>query len=187
MGARINTAAQDAVPPSRLREALAYCPTTGRLTNKIKRYRSKVGDEPGYKGFFGYRQISVDGRSFHAHRVAWAIHYGEWPALFLDHINGDRSDNRIANLRQCTYAENHQNVKSHRGARSKYVGVDLHKGTGKWRARICRLGVVTDLGLFSEEIDAYAAYCKAKAELHTFNPTPRRANGRVDHSLPRLG
>ena len=96
----------------RLREVLDYGPDTGVFTWKIRtNSRVKVGDVAGALRPDGYIQISIDGRLHRAHRLAWLYVTGESPPDQIDHINGVRDDNRIANLRLATSAENKQNLR----------------------------------------------------------------------------
>lgn len=74
------------------------------------------------------------GRRQKAHRVAWAIYYGRWPHGEIDHINRDKTDNRIVNLRLCTRSENNANIQKRPKSSSSYYGVSWHKRFGKWNA-----------------------------------------------------
>lgn len=82
----------------------------------------------------GYRYISFRGRHYYAHRLAWLIVKGEWPKNHIDHINGVKDDNRIANLRDVSSAENHRNMKIHRSG--KTCGVTRHKASGMFQVCI---------------------------------------------------
>lgn len=65
-----------------------------------------------------YRNVVIDGRGYKAHRLMWLLCTGAWPEFVVDHINGDRHDNRLANLRDVPHAENQRNQSFHRaGAR----------------------------------------------------------------------
>lgn len=87
--------------------------------------------------------------------------------LQIDHINGDTLDNRKENLRQVTNSQNHMNIgKMKKQCSSKYKGVSLRKGTGKWRSLIKRNGKAIELGLFSTELEAAKAYNDAAIEFH---------------------
>jgi hypothetical protein len=79
----------------------------------------------------GYRQICIDYKKHLIHRLVWLYHYGEMPTQ-IDHINGNRSDNRIENLRECTYSQNHGNRKMSSSNTSGYKGVFLDKRDGFW-------------------------------------------------------
>ena len=90
-----------------LKEHLSYDPETGvfiRLTKAPGRQRKQAGGMNR-----GYRDIKVCGKRYKAHRLAWFYYYGEWPKHTIDHINNNKDDNRIANLRDVTVYENQQN------------------------------------------------------------------------------
>lgn len=98
----------------RLKEYLRYCPDTGKFF-WIKRINSQsravIGGEAGWKKG-GYKCISLDKKKYYCHRLAWFYIYNKWPEYEIDHINGDKSDNRIANLRDVPHSTNLQNRNS---------------------------------------------------------------------------
>jgi hypothetical protein len=110
----------------------------------------------------GYLAVQVGPKKYLAHRLAWLYVFGLFPPNEIDHRNGIRTDNRIANLRVATKPENQQN----RALRNGRLGIDYHKGRGRWRARITVAGVVHCLGYFTEQDAAQAAYLRAKKLLH---------------------
>lgn len=154
-----------------LQSILDYDPKTGVFRWKVKLARANPGDVAGRINSNGYWRISIQRRDYGAHRLAWLYVYGRLPERQLDHINGDRLDNRLANLREATHSQNMQNLKRFRNNTSGYQGVRKHKG--KWQARICVDRHVHHLGSFRTAEDAAAAYAEAKARLHTFSPTAR--------------
>lgn len=163
----------------RLRKLLDYDPTTGlfvwKSRNNMAQWSSKhAGKIAGTNMTNGYIGLSMMGKRFYAHRLAWFYVHGEWP-VEVDHINGDRKDNRISNLRSCTRAENCQNDKLRTTNKSGYPGVSWHKQMGKWAATITINLKHKSLGLYQCKEDAFEAYKKAKLELHTFNPEHRGA------------
>lgn len=89
---------------------IAYDALTGVLTWRVSpRYGIPAGSTVGCTNGRGYVVVSFLGRKFTAHRLAWLLHYGEWPTQVIDHINRKKADNRIANLRDVTQAENLKN------------------------------------------------------------------------------
>lgn len=141
-------------------ELLSYNPETGFFC------WHKTGCRAGHTRKDGYVGIGIGGRIYRAHRLAWLLVYDRMPTL-IDHINGDRSDNRIANLRECTSSENRQNSRHVRSA-SGYRGVS--RNGRRWRAAIALQGVDYYLGTFATPEEAHAAYCDAAAERHAVNP-----------------
>lgn len=164
-----------ALTAERLRELLDYDPETGQFRWAKARSGVKVGAITGCPNGRGYTVIHIDGHTYKSHRLAWLYVYGRWPAAEIDHRNGKPADNRISNLREATRAEQAQNLAKYRRNTSGYPGVSWHKQGAKWNARIAVAGRTRHLGLFDSPEDASAAYLRAKAELHNFQPTPRAA------------
>jgi hypothetical protein len=84
----------------------------------------------------GYRTISFCKRSFLVHRLVWLFTYGAWPNGHIDHLNGDRADNRIENLREASDTENMRNQKLRTDSSSGFAGVSYSRERGKWRAYV---------------------------------------------------
>ena len=131
---------------------------------------AKVGRTANNVNAYGYRRIGIDGERYLAHRIAWLYVYGEFPKAHLDHINRDRLDNRIANLRVATDAENLQNQAVRTDNTSGVKGVSWDKKRKKWFAKITHKYKQIALGCYESIEDAAAAYATAKAKFHTFNP-----------------
>lgn len=149
----------------RLKELLDYDPHTGVFVwNVATGRRVKPGSVAGHRKRDGYIRIRIDGEPYRAHRLAFVFMTGECPE-FIDHINGDTSDNRIGNLRECTVAQNQHNQKPQKGRSSKFKGVSWAKRDRRWTSAIKAYGIRKHLGSFTSEIDAAMAYDKAASEL----------------------
>ena len=128
---------------------------TGLLIRKVSAGNQLQGSVCTRLSSKGYYRVHLNGKDRFVHRVVWLMHYGEWPRRQLDHINGNKTDNRIENLRECTTSENCINQKGPRKNNSIGVqGVHLIKSSGKYRAcfRDKRLGC---FGTLPEASDAY--------------------------------
>lgn len=155
------------ITAERLRVLVRYDPETGIFTRIATSRADHLGLRAG-RLKNGYSAFSVDGKTFFAHRLAWLYVYGEWPKHQIDHINRDRTDNRIANLRDVTPADNAANAPASRASKTGLRGVYWRSGTRRrpYRAQICRNGKTRSLGHFATPEAAYAAYLAAAAELH---------------------
>lgn len=149
---------------------IAYDPDTGHFTwlHPASR-RVSVGDTAGWLNDSGYVLVSLEGHKHRAHRLAWRLAYGYWPAHQIDHINGARSDNRLVNLREATDAQNRQNMAKRADNKSGYVGVYYAPWAKAWRAEIRVDGQRKRLGYFADPITAHTAYAQAKKQMHTFH------------------
>lgn len=119
----------------------------------------------------GYARITIKRRSYLAHRLAWAVYYGEWPTEQIDHINRNRADNRIANLRLATQAQNTQNTPLYKNNKSGAKGVYRH-AWGKWEAYISVNRKRLYLGVYSTFDEAIQARTRAQATYFTHAETP---------------
>lgn len=148
----------------RVREVLDYDPETGVFTWRQPQGRAQKGSVAGAEHNRGYWRVSVFGKYYLSHRLAWLYVHGEWPSPEIDHINGDPRDNRLANLRLATRSQNLANKKRSSKNTSGFKGVDRVVSRGKWRARIKVDGTDLHLGLFSARADAVAARAAAEAK-----------------------
>ena len=141
-----------------LRSVLHYEPETGIFTWKVSTAHSvKVGQASGCLDGHGYLRLRVCSRLYQAHRLAWLYVYGNWPKGQIDHINRNRSDNRIPNLRDVTNRQNQQNRSTNSDNTSGHPGVYWDKQSFKWRARIKHNQKLIHLGLFTDLEEAIAA------------------------------
>ena len=169
--------------PSVLRELIDYDPETGALVWRVRdvsfftdgkksaiqsmrRWNTRYAGKPAlnYKGTAGYFSGGVFTRLYLAHRVAWAIYSGAWPERQIDHINGNRLDNRIANLRSVTHQENGKNCAIGIKNTSGTIGVSWHSRDLVWTAQVNKNGKQKHIGSFKNKDDAISARAKASAE-----------------------
>lgn len=156
----------------RLKELLHYCPETGVFVWVVKpRKNMELGDVAGSVNGCGYVQIQIDGKLYLAHRLAWLFVNGKLPPSLIDHINRQRADNRICNLRIATTTENLQNASIRTDNTSGQSGVSWHKVTKKWRARIQTGKKEIYIGLFNDISDAISARKAAEPIFHKFQNT----------------
>lgn len=155
-------------PPVELLNSLfIYDGSTGAITNRVDRKGGKkAGTLSGCRRHDGYRVIRVEDKLLLGHRIAWAIHHGEWPKNDIDHINQDKSDNRIENLRLSDKSKNSMNRGIRKGNSSGAKNVSWNKTAKKWDARIKRDGVQICLGLFKSIDDAKDAVKIARETHH---------------------
>lgn len=136
-----------------------YNPETGAFTWKINRRGHYCAGKPvGSVDDAGYRVMSICGRMFKAHRLAWLFVYGCWPSKLIDHINRDKSDNRICNLREACHSENNINTGLRGDNTSGVRGVSWCSRTKRWMAQICVRKQYVFLGRFASKEEAAAAY-----------------------------
>jgi hypothetical protein len=137
-----------------LLKRFSYCAVRGRFfylcTTSMK---VKSGDVAGGKQNTGYRSLQIDGKRYLEHRLAWFYCTGAWPVGQVDHLNRDKTDNRIANLREASAAQNRRNrdVKGYRVKGSRF------------QARAWRNGVLHSLGWFDTKQEAVACFLTATA------------------------
>lgn len=146
---------------------LDYNPATGvmRWLKDISCAHIKKGAIAGTLDGAGYISIGVSGKKMRAHRVAWFKTYGYWPKFEVDHINGNRSDNRIANLREATRRQNGRNCAKPVTNKSGVKGVCWDANRNKWLAQIKFNGRPVHIGRFSLISDAEKAYTATSRSL----------------------
>lgn len=176
---------------ARLKELFHYDENTGEFTRRIRVGNAKAGSVPSCKQDAGYIVVRVDDKLYAVHRLAWLYVHGVFPVGCIDHIDGNKTNNSIKNLRDVSVSENFQNRGMRRGNKSGYAGVSWDSQTQSWAAQIMKNRKTIRLGRFKSAEDASAAYHRAKAELHPFSERHKnqghtigsksaRASSRVD-------
>lgn len=176
---------ENGLTPEKLSQLLEYCAETGRLIWKArpleffddskrskewsaKLWNSRLAGKPALNCPTASGALAGNILAIHAlaHRVAWAIHYGEWPAHHIDHINGNRSDNRIENLRDVRQAVNNRNAKRRKDNSSGFAGVYKYKN--RWIAHLRIDGRQEVIGRFdtAEEASEFREVEKLKYGYH---------------------
>ena len=135
--------------------------------------RIKAGDIVSPNGrSMGYRVACINKKRNYQHRLVWLYVYGEWPLKAIDHINGNKEDNRLDNLRLATASENQHNRK-HTKSKIGMQGAYKSTKSKSWYSSIMVNKKSIYLGSFKTEQEAANAYLQAKVKLHPFNPTVR--------------
>lgn len=169
-----------------LEKVLRYDADTGLLYWTVFIYRiKKPGDLAGHHNAAGYITIRFGGVNYLAHRIARYLHTENDPGvLHVEHIDTNKINNKIENLRLATAAQNSRNKGKKLGTTSQYKGVAFYARQGNWLSQICANGKTTHLGYFTDELEAHRAYCLAAVGMHgefahfgensPFNPTDRQ-------------
>jgi hypothetical protein len=154
----------------RLKELVSYNEETGIFTRIIKASSSKPGIVISKPMKSGYLRMHIDSILYYHHRLAWLYVYGNWPKLLIDHIDGDKSNNKIKNIREANFSENFQNISIVSNAASGLRGAYLDKKSGKWQAKIMKNYKSISAGYYDTAELAHKAYLDAKRKHHLFNP-----------------
>lgn len=162
------------ITQAELKRLLNYDPITGVFVWRVAR-KDRIGKSAGSLNTNGHRQLKINDKHYMAHRLAWLYMRGEMPTVEIDHINGNKDDNSIDNLRLASHKQNMENVKLRINNKSGFRGVSWHKATGKWRARVEHHGKSCSLGLFNNIEDAVVAVRSARDLLFTHHKTTHSA------------
>ncbi len=154
-----------------VRTKLVYDPETGLFTWRERcGANAAIGAVAGRLNSIGYWEIGLQNKLHKAHRLAWLYMTDEPLPPEIDHVDGNRANNRWINLRAATHAINQHNRKTaHRNSTTGLLGVGLNKRTGKFSAAIYVSGERIHLGTFPTGDEASAAYLSAKRKLHAGN------------------
>lgn len=144
---------------------LLHDPVTGLITWKKSKGTAKARSIAGCNGPGGYLTIRVNRQLHYAHRLMWILETGTWPDQ-VDHINGNRADNRFANLRNASQTQNNRNNRMKSTNTSGFKGVSWSTPLKKWRATITTNRITQQLGGFEHAQDAALAYDNAARQLH---------------------
>ena len=147
-----------------LKSLLSYEPDTGVIRWIAKGKGRIKKKEAGTLLHSGYAGICIGPKRWQSHRIAWALHYGEWPKDQIDHINGIRTDNRICNLREASNAQNGKNLGLSKANTSGHKGVCFDKQTSKWRAIIKVNFKQINIGRYADLQDAIDARIAAEQQ-----------------------
>lgn len=162
------------ITAAELKEIFRYDPDTGKIYHKASENDSPwrkrfIGKEAFISRKDGYAVMILNGQNLSAHRVGWALHHGEFPEGWIDHINHKRDDNRLCNLREGPPGLNARNQKIHRDNTSGTTGVIFAKDKNRWRARITIDGKHKSLGSYKNIEDAIAVR-KAAESANGYHP-----------------
>ncbi len=147
----------------RLRSEFYY--TEGLLIRKVKAGGQPVGSESGSVNCKGYKLSRFMGKKYLTHRIIFAIVNGKLPD-YIDHIDGNSLNNRIENLRECTFSENRCNISKYKNNTTGVKGVSFHKRVGKYAARVQVNGVRKSIGYFDTIEQASDAIINARNDIH---------------------
>ncbi len=165
------------IDAGKLRGLLDYLPSLGtfiwrKRPDATKTWNTRFANRiAGARRPDGYVIIAINGKRYHAHRLAWLWVYGEWPKGQLDHANGSKADNRISNLRLATVSQNIANTRTRIDNAAGIKGIHFDKRRNKWLAQICKDGQRYYLGRYKSSNEARAVYARKAVEL--FGPFAR--------------
>ena len=160
------------ITQSELKEVLSYDEATGQFVWMKPNSRSvKVGDIAGCINKTGYVRLCVRDRRYLAHRLAWLYVHGEFPNVQIDHVNGVKSDNRIANLRLATAKQNAENRKLMNTNTTGHRGVYWVKKVSKWKVEVMHNSITYYLGMFDSLNQAIEAAKRGRDALFTHHKT----------------
>lgn len=153
-----------------LKNLFSYSEDTGRFLRLYQPARGLKNNPTGSVAGNGYLQLKFGGKVYAQHRLAWLYVYGKLPDGVIDHINGDRADNRISNLRDVDQSTNLQNRRAPKKTSAhQLLGVSFDKRRGMFVSRIRVNGKNISLGQWATDSEAHIAYINAKRRFHAGN------------------
>ena len=124
-----------------LKSKFKYDPETGVITRAVRLGNYAAGTACTGKFANGYVKVGCNGVQMLGHRLAWFLYYMEQPPEFIDHIDLDKANNRITNLRAATNSQNQMNIKVHKRSKTGIKGIMPVRGGKSYRAEVCVDGV----------------------------------------------
>ena len=143
-----------------IKKYLRYDAETGKIFWKINKGVAKANNEAGWEDH-RYCRVAINRKKYQAHRIAWLLTYGSWPVDQIDHINGNKKDNRLENLRDVSNGENLRNQKIPKNNTSGTLGVSFDKRRQNYQAKIMVNKKSKHLGYFKNKEEAIAARAAA--------------------------
>lgn len=154
---------------SDLRKEVEYCPKTGDFRWRRWRPGRRQDLSAGTIMGVGYLAIGFRGKTYYAHRLAWLYVYGKWPENYIDHINHDKLDNRIENLKDVSFLANMRNLGRQCNNKTGVTGVSWDSQRGKWYAWIKGKDKTISLGRHTTLFDAACAR-KSAEQKYGYHP-----------------
>jgi hypothetical protein len=138
----------------------------GNLIFKKNRWKSKAGKIAGSRDSKGYLRVRINWNTYSIHRLIWLYHHGSFPKNLIDHIDGDRTNNKIENLREATHFENNINCSKNLNNTSGYKNVTWRKDKKKWQVKCNYKGKTHLGGYFVDLSDAVKKATMLRDTLH---------------------
>lgn len=154
-----------------IKSILEYCADTGEFKwlprdDVGRAWNARYAGKIAGRNTNGYRVIAINRKAYYAHRLAWVYVTGEWPKSDIDHINLNKSDNRLCNLREASRSQNSQNTPIRARNTCGLKGVTWHKKDKKWQAQIMVGRKPMYLGSYKTPNEAHDAYVEASRLYH---------------------